>query len=411
MTTDGWIRPAHVPEQLVKPFDFRTGIVDRPQEAVGALLDGPPVFFSPVLHHPLRKGVGAWIVVGAEETREVLGNPDRFPSTGFGSYADSVGESWRLTPLEIDPPDHRQYRALINPLLSARRIKELEPKIRAWCIELIDRFADRGHCRFADEFARIFPTGLFLDIMGWSKAELARFMDWEKRLLTSPTAEERAAALRELLGYLRAQIAARRVSPTDDLITWAVNARVDDRPTTDDEIVGIALLLYTAGLDTVTNSLSFVFRHLAEDQELQAQLRRPGADLARTIEEMLRLYSPATVQRMAAVDTTIGDVAVKAGDLVTVSTTGASRDPREFREPDSLHPERNPNPHFAFGFGVHRCAGAQLARLDMAIAVEEWLRRIPTFRLEDGAQPRYIGGAIMALDEVPLVWSSEATPE
>src|SRR6185369_1669215 len=106
-------------------------------------------------------------------------------------------------------------------------------------------------------------------------------------------------------------------------ITWAVNARVDDRPTTDDEIVGIVLLLYTAGLDTVTNSLSFVFRHLAEDQELQAQLRRPGADLARTIEEMLRLYSPATVQRMAAVDTTIGDVAVKAGDLVTVSTTGA----------------------------------------------------------------------------------------
>jgi len=411
MIPDGWIRPAHVPEQLVKPFDFRSGIVDRPQEAVGALLDGPPVFFSPVLHHPLRKAVGAWIVVGAEEAREVLGNPDRFPSTGFGSYADLVGESWRLTPLEIDPPDHRPYRALINPLLSARRIKQLEPKIRVWCNELIDGFADRGQCRFADEFARIFPTGLFLDMMGWPKSELPRFMAWEKRLLTSPTADERAAALRELLTYLRQQIADRRARPTDDLISWAVSATVDGRPTTDDEIVGIVLLLYTAGLDTVTNSLSFVFRHLAEDQGLQARLRRPGADLARTIEEMLRLYSPATVQRIAAVDTTIGDVAVKAGDLVTVSTTGASRDPREFAEPDSLVPERNPNPHFAFGFGVHRCAGAQLARLDMAIAVEEWLRRIPPFRLEDGARPQYIGGAIMALDEVPLVWSDQRTAE
>jgi len=226
MTQTDWIKPAHVPDHLVKPFDFRTGIVDRPQEAVGELHAGPPVFFSPVLHHPLRKGAGAWIVIGAEEVREVLGNPDRFPSTGFGSYADSVGETWRLTPLEIDPPHHNKYRSLINPLLSARRMKELEPKIREWCNELIDRFADRGTCNFAEEFSRIFPTGLFLDIMGWPKDELPRFMAWEKRLLTSPTAEERAGALRELLAYLREQITARRNDPAEDLITLAVNAVV-----------------------------------------------------------------------------------------------------------------------------------------------------------------------------------------
>jgi len=240
--------------------------------------------------------------------------------------------------------------------------------------------------------------------MGWPKDELPRFMAWEKRLLTSPTAEERAGALRELLAYLREQITARRNDPAEDLITWAVNATVEGRPTTDDEIVGIVLLLYTAGLDTVTNSLSFVFRHLAENPELQASLREPGANLSRHVEEMLRLFSPATVQRIAGVDTTLGGVEVKAGDLVTVSTTGASRDPREFADADKLVPERNPNPHFAFGYGVHRCAGAQLARLDMKVALEEWLRRIPQFRLREGARPLYVGGAIMALDEVPLEW-------
>lgn len=399
-----WTKPDHVPAALVKPFDFRTGIGNHPQEEVARLHEGPPVFFSPVLHHPLRKGVGAWIVAGAPEVREVLAHPEIYPSTGFGSYADSVGETWRLTPLEIDPPHHAKYRALINPLLSPRRIKAMEPRIRQWCNELIDRFIDRKQCDFADDFSRVFPTGMFLELMGLPRDQLRQFMAWEKRVLTSPTAEERAAGLRELLDHFRGLIALRRKEPADDLVTWTVNAKVDGRPTTDDEIVGIVLLLYTAGLDTVTNTLSFIFRHLAERPALQAGLRDGAIELSRAVEEMMRLYSPATVQRIAGCDTELGGVAIRKGDLVTVSTTAASRDPAVFEAPDEFRPERDTNAHLGFGWGIHRCAGAQLARVEMKIALEEWLRRVPGFRLREGPEIRYVGGAIMALSEVPLAW-------
>jgi cytochrome P450 len=183
-----------------------------------------------------------------------------------------------------------------------------------------------------------------------------------------------------------------------------VRSEIDGRPLTDDEIVGITILLYSAGLDTVVNSLGFIFRFLAENPDLQALLRADSKAIPRHVEEMMRLFSPVTPQRIAVQDTELGGVQIKAGDLVTVSLAAASRDPEDIPDPARFDPQRNPNPHFGFGYGVHRCVGAQLARRDISIAIEEWLKRIPDFRIAPDAQIKAVGGSVLALDQLPLVW-------
>jgi cytochrome P450 len=166
----------------------------------------------------------------------------------------------------------------------------------------------------------------------------------------------------------------------------------------------VAFLLFSAGLDTVVSSLGFVFRTLAEDQELQAKLRATPDDLPRHLEEMMRLFSPVTVQRVVVSDTVVNGVAMKAGDRVAVSLACASRDSAEFVHPTELDATRNPNPHFGFGYGIHRCAGAQLARRDLVIALEEWFKRIPTFRLAPDSKITAAGGSVLCLDGVVLEW-------
>ncbi len=393
--------PEHVPPELVRSFDFWCGLGDRPQERIAELHQGPRLFYSRDLHHPLRKAPGAWIVTRAEDVRTVFGNPQIFSSQEYDTYAASIGEKWRLSPLEVDPPQHGKVRALLNPIFAPKRMAALEPKIRAWCVELIARFQGRNECEFLGEFAKHFPTRIFIDMMGLPGEMLPSLMDWENRLLNGRSAEERMTALRELLAYLRATIALRREAGTDDVIGNIVASRIDGRPLSDDEIVGICVLLYTAGLDTVVNSLVFIFRHLAEHQDLQSRLRADRGQITVAVEELLRLYAPVTPQRIAVQDTELAGVRIKAGDLLTVSLAAASRDPAEA-------PPRNAataqNAHFAFGFGIHRCLGAPLARRDIWIAMDEWLARIPAFRLQAGCQLRTIGGSVLGLDRLPLCW-------
>jgi cytochrome P450 len=399
--------PGHVPAELVRSFDFWCGLGDRPQERIAELHKGPRLFYSPDLHHPLRKAPGAWIVTRAEDVRTVFGNPQIFSSQEYDSFASSIGERWRLSPLEVDPPHHSKVRTLLNPIFSPKRMAEIEPRIRAWCVELIEQFQGRRECEFVGEFAKHFPTGIFIDMMGLPRELLGSFMDWENRLLSGRSSEERVAALRELLAYLRATIAERRAAKTNDVIGSIVEGRIDGQPLSDDEIVGICVLLYTAGLDTVVNSLGFIFRHLAENPDLQTRLRENRDLISGEVEELLRLYSPVTPQRIALQDTELAGVKIKAGDLLTVSLAAASRDPAEAAAADSAtaaNPAAARGPHFAFGFGIHRCLGAPLARRDIWIALNEWLTRMPPFRMKEGSALRTIGGSVLALDRLPLCW-------
>jgi len=396
--------PAHVPAHLVKPYDFRSGLGDRPQEAIAHLLDGPAVFWSPV-RHVMQEG-GAWVVTRSREAREVLSNPEVYSSAIQGEFLKFLGDDFHLGPLASDPPAHARYRTLVNPLFTPKKMFDLAPKIEAWCDELIDRFADRGRCDLTPEFADLFPTGIFIDLMGLPRERLAEFFKWNQDFIHGESAEQRIGGLKAIVDFFAEIYENPQLATPDSVAHYLLTSEPEGRPLSRGEFLGVAFLLFSAGLDTVVSSLGFTFRLLAENQELQAHLRANPAELPRHIEEMMRLFSPVTVQRTAVVDTELGGVKIKAGDRLAVSLACASRDPDAFPHPDQLDASRNPNPHLAFGFGIHRCVGAQLARRDILIALEKWFQRIPPFRLAPDSGITAAGGSVLCLEGVVLEWDA-----
>jgi cytochrome P450 len=394
--------PSHVPDGLVVSFDFRTGLGDRPHDAVAALHQGPRIIYSPVNHHH-KPGVGTWIPTWAEDIRAVLQDAATFSSKVVRSGSDLT-----LIPLELDPPDHGAFRALMNPLFSPAKMKALEAKIRERarglaqaCVASGDR-GEHGGCEFVEAFARPLPVGIFLDLMGLPSADLDRFMHWEQLIIRDMAS--RARAMQEVVAYLKDLIAARREQPTDDLISFAVKGQVAGRPLTDDEIQGICMLLFMAGLDTVTSSFSFQFRHLAEHPREQARLRANPALIPAAVEEMFRAFAVVNTTRYAARDVELAGVTIKRGDHVTCSTILACRDPREFDRPNEVDFDRSVNAHNAFSYGPHRCIGSHLARRELIVGMEEWLRAVPPFHLTPGAELVANGGGVFALEALPLSW-------
>jgi cytochrome P450 len=333
-----------------------------------------------------------------------MSNPQLFSSAPQGNFLRAIGESFKLSPLELDPPEHGKFRALLNPLFSPQRVIALEPKIRAWSRELIEAFAARGHCNLLADFAEQFPTGVFIDLMGLPRERLAEFRQWNETFIHGATAQVRIGGLKTILGYFQELFAQRRQQPTDDMVCHLMAQQIDGRTITDGELLGLCFLLFSAGLDTIVNSLAFIFRYLAERPDLQQYLRKSPAEIPRHAEEMMRLVSPVTPQRVATQDTELAGVMIKAGDYLTLSLAAASRDPAKFPQPQVLDAQRNPNPHFAFGHGIHRCIGAQLARRDIAIAIEEWLARIPPFEIDPAVTVQAMGGSVLSLTSLHLRW-------
>lgn len=388
--------PDHVPPELVHEFDFRTGLGSHPHSAVAALHDGPRVFYSPV-HHNAIAGAGTWVLTRAEDIRAALQD-----AATFSSNVRRSNSGLSLIPLELDAPDHAKFRALMNPIFSPARMKLLDDKVRELARELAAACAAKGHCDFVEDFAKPFPVSIFLDLMGLPKEQMGRFLAWEALIMRDK--QTRAAAMQEVSQYLQELITERRRRPTDDLITFAVSAKVDDRPLRDAEVIGICVLLFIAGLDTVTSSFAYHFRHLAEHPADQQSLRENPALIPSAVEELFRAYAVVNTNRYATRDVEFAGVHIKRGDNVTCSTILASRDPREFERPNEVVFTRSPNLHNAFSYGPHRCLGSHLARREIIAGIEAWLAAIPPFKIRPGALINAHGGGVFSLDSLPLVW-------
>ena len=388
--------PDHVPRELVRSFDFRTGLGQYPHETVAELHTGPRVFFSPT-HHNAIPGPGTWVLTRAEDIRAALQD-----AATFSSNVRRSNSGLTLIPLELDPPEHPKFRAIMNPIFSPVRMKQLEARVRGLAKDLVAKIAHKGGCDFVEEFAKPFPVGIFLDLMGLPQESMGRFLEWEARIMRDK--QTRTDAIKEVALYLQELISARRRNPTDDLITFAVRAQVDERPVADAEIIGMCVLLFIAGLDTVTSSFSFHFRHLAEHAADQEALRKDAASIPSAVEELFRAYAVVNTNRYTTRDVEFAGVAMKRGDNVTCSTILASRDPREFPNPNQVIFSRNPNLHNAFSYGPHRCLGSHLARREITAGIEEWMRSVPPFRIKPDARISAHGGGVFSLDSLPLVW-------
>ena len=397
--------PGHVPAHLVREYPLLFGRVteENPYESmIPGIHEGPDVFYA------LKAYPGdtpAWIVRRTEDLRNIYFDTEHFTNAVPGPFASMIGESWTQVPFESDPPKHALYRAFVNPLFTPKAMAKLEERIRGYAREYIEGFRPNGSCEFIQDFAFEFPIKIFLELMGMPLELTSQFLEWEMGLLHASDPRVMAASARNVVDYLRGEIAVRKKNPTDDILSYGVTAQIEGRGLTDDELVGFAFNLFIGGLDTVSTNMSMQFRHLAENPDHQAVLRANPAMIPDAIDECMRAYAAVTTFRTCSKETEIRGVKIMPGDKVAMSTSISGRDPDEYKQPNEIILDRKPR-HVSWGYGPHMCVGMHLARREMRIAMEEFLAIIPEFRIAPGAKVRFHLGGMIQPETVPLVWEA-----
>ena len=398
--------PAHVPPELVYEYDNSRDprMLQDPHARMRSLiLEAPPIFFSPC-------NGGQWMVTRKKAIVDITMNPEVYSNAFLNASAEHSGEqkdpqqSLMLLPIGVDPPQHTMYRAPLNQPLSAKSVAGLETAIRAMSNELIDKVLGAGRCDFFSDIAEPLPVTLFMKLAGMPTDRLAEFRHLATQATSSTVdAATRDATFKRIAGILAEVIKARQEKREEDLISRLLDANIDGRNPTFQEMLGYSIILFLGGLETVVNALSFSVRHLARDQELQAKLRADTSLLPGAIEELLRLYGIASTVRQVTRDEVCHGVQFKKGDRVLLLLPAANYDDAAFPNPEQFIMGRT-EPHMTFNTGPHRCVGLNLARLEMKVFYQEWLKRVPPFRLDPLEPPRFMGGFNLALTTLPLVW-------
>lgn len=400
--------PEHVPQELIGTFNLYKSPEMLPQPfgdphaAVSRLHHGgPPVFYTP---ETTRDGQGAWIVTKAEDQRRVLQDSDTF-SAYRRIFSSALGEDWPLIPLELDPPEHSKYRALLNPLLSPKRMAAMEPFVKEKATTLIEGLKARGtSCEVMTEFAFPLAVSVFLNFLGIPDDRLMEFVGWANDLLHK-TPEDRTRAARIVLAFLDDLAAQRRKTPSDDFMSFLVGVELEGRKLTDQEVRAVSVLLFIGGLDTVAAAIGLDLYYLARNPDRQKELREHPEIMTSAVEEMLRAFPTITPVRTAKKDVVLNGAPIKKGELVSCPSMVSSRDPDEFPNPDTIDFNREDNRHVAFSYGAHRCIGSHLARRELVIALTEWFARVPPFRIKEGAAPITFGGFVFGVENLVLDWS------
>ncbi|MCU1344290.1 MAG: Camphor 5-monooxygenase [Acidimicrobiia bacterium] len=392
--------PDHVPADVVIKFDHcrDPGVNAQPWETT-ADLRSKPIWWSQA--PPINQdSPGSWIPTRAEDIRYVFQHPEIFSSDNPKPLPGSA----RLIPIELDPPDHTKYRQLIAAAFSPNAVRRLEPEIRRWAGELIDTFVGDGQCEFIHQFAQPYPTALFCGIMGIPFEKIDEFLVWNRIIIHGSDMPLKQQTVIDVSTYFAGLIVERRANPQDDLISHLVQSKVDGELLDVPMLVNMSILLFMAGLDTVTASVGWAIQYLATHPEQRDRLVADPSLIPLAMEEMLRYYAIVNPPRYAVQDVELAGVTIKRGDMVQILTSLGTRDPVEFEGADIVDFDRHSNRHMAFGLGPHRCVGSHLARDEAVIALQELLARLPNFRIPDGESLPSHAGPVYGIDRLPLVW-------
>ncbi len=393
--------PDHVPPELVHPIGLTMGpeFLAAPHDFMARLhADYPPIFFSPSAMS------SAWTVIKYEDAFHVLRNPQVFSTAGNGAFPREGENVFQLIPLEIDPPEHRKYRAMLDPIFSPKAIAAMDDAIRRLANDLIDRIIDRGECEFTAEFGRPLPVSVFLDIMGLPQDMRDTFVTWAMGLLHSGDRETAGQAMRDCCDYLRTVIADKARNPDGGAVSLIVHGQPGGAAMDPREIFGFTFFLFIAGLDTVFAALNNIFVWLAQNPDRRREIIDNPDRIDAVVEELLRVYGVTFSGRTLLQDYEMRGVKMKAGDKLTCILPACNYDPDIFPEPQAVNFHRPRRPILTFTGGVHSCMGAHLARLEVKVALQEWLRRIPDFALKPGTSIDYWPGGVIGPKTVPLVW-------
>nr|WP_198148507.1 cytochrome P450 [Sphingomonas sp. Y57] len=308
-----------------------------------------------------------------------------------------------LLPLEADPPVHTDYRRAVLTFLTPARIRGLEKEIRALTGELIDAFLPDGACEFIGDFAHRLPLIIVLRLLDLPVEDRAWLHARTEIFARHPDLDAKLAAYVDVRDYLDARIADRRNAPGDDLISHLLAAEVAGHPLNSRELLSTCTMVTFAGLDTVAAMFGFIAMFLARNPDMRRFILDHPHRTPDVVPELLRRYATSNMGRVLAEDVRHGDVLMKRGDHIMLSPSLHNLDPAIFPDPERIDFDRPPR-HISFGSGAHTCAGAQLARLEVQIFIEEWLARIPDFGIAPGAEVPARAGPVNTLDRLPLVW-------
>lgn len=357
---------------------------------------------------PVYRGEAAgqsfYLLTQMADIRATCQRPDVFSNTAI--QVDNPNPEYRLIPEMLDPPEHGKWRRLMGPLFSPGAVDAMEANIRARFAEIMDDVVPRGRCDYVTDVAMRFPNTIFLELMGMPIEDAGRFQQWETAMVHAPSTADPSfmAAVTEVTQYFAGLVADRFRQPGDDLVSRATTWTIDGAPITEGDLLSFCLLMFQAGLDTVTAQLTYAMYHLASHPADQARIVADPSLIRSANEELLRFYSIVAPGRKAMQDTEVAGCPVKKGEMVLIPLSAANRDPAEFDRADEVLLDREPNRHLAFGAGPHRCLGSHLARLELEVAMQLWHERIPQYRVDpDVAMDEHAGG-LVGLNNLPLRW-------
>ena len=355
---------------------------------------------------------GAWLPTRYEDIVTIAYDTQRFSSREVGVLPfEGLERQPASPPITSDPPDHTWHRRLILPYFSPRAVDRYEVFTRELCQQLMAAItvSGRSHADAAVEYAQQISPRIIAEVIGVPSEDTEMFVEWVRAVLENGPIdpERRLSARQEMLTYFYGLLESRKQQRQEDITSFLLDQEVDGAPLRDGHVVGTITLLLVAGIDTTWSSIGSALLHLATHPEDRARLVAQPELIESAVEEFLRAYGPVTMARIATVDTEIGGRTIHAGDRVLLPFPAANRDPAQFERADEVIIERAHNRHVAFGVGVHRCAGSNLARMEMKVAVEEWLAALPDFDLDPQGEVTFAGGQVRGPRMLPLRYPAQ----
>ena len=364
--------------------------------------------------HTTRWG-GSWMPVNYADIQEMANMVPTFSSRSITVIppdpvlreelvAELKAYGTETPPITSDPPEHSPYKRLILPFFSPHAVEGYRGMTEEICRGLLDDLEGRETCDAAVEYAQQIPPRVIAYILGIDMARAAEFTEWTQQLLelgqTQP--ELRRSARQKIRRFFYEQIEDRQQNPGDDLISRLLGSEVEGEKLSIHTVAGICNLLLVAGIDTTWSSIGSALYHFSTHRDDRQRLAAEPDLLPSAVEEILRYYSPVTMARKVTEEITIHGAAMKPGDKLLMTFPAANRDPQVFDRPEDVVLDRKQNRHIAFGTGIHRCAGSNLARMELQVALKLWFERFPEFELVSEEGVTWAGGQVRGPRSVPV---------
>lgn len=391
--------PPHVPMDLIRDVDLFNlpGNREDVHLAWKRIQDEyPRIFWTP------RNG-GLWMCTRAEDILELQKDYEHFGMEG--ALVPRQKRPFPAPPIDLEPPEHGPYRLLISPAFSPKVVAEAEDTVRRFTIDLIEGFKPRGECEFVTEYTKVLPIVVFLTMMGLPLEDRERLLPFADAIAQSPDPAMCHEARIGLMNYIEEKMDDRRENPTDDLLSKILHAKIKGEPIDERKAIGMATLALSGGLDTVKNMLGFIAKFLAQSPEHVKQLVDDPSLIPNGVEEMFRRHGVSNTARVMRKDRDFCGVTLKEGDQIQGVSALVGLDDDTVPNPLEVDFSRPaPIPHATFGNGPHRCPGSILAKREVVVWLEEWLPRIPKFRIKEGTVPRQQSAMVNTVSELWLEW-------